>query len=162
MDKRILCGASEKGKHVVNKCLDKGIQINTIKLQQLLILMQGTCLAKYDDVLFEENILLTDNGLRIDEVNKDFIASAAGFKEKLYGYHSLLDYQNAIIDDIIKLYGDKSLLEDVAPLHALLHYKDFGPISLYEIKQVFKYYGYEMYGDVPSNGIPYQKKYQKK
>ena len=164
MDTRILCGASEKGKIVVNKCLDKGIKITTLKLEQLLILMQGTCLAKYNEFLFYENIILTPEGLKIEEVDKDFISFAAGFKEKLQEYHSLLDYQNAIIDDIISVYGEKSTLElsEVGPLHDLANYKDYGIIQTFEIMKVFKNWGYQMYGDEPRNGIPYHKKHTKK
>ena len=35
-DTRILCEAGEKGKIVVNKCLDHGIEISTYKLIKLL------------------------------------------------------------------------------------------------------------------------------
>ncbi len=52
IDRRILCQASEKGKIVVNECLDRGYDIDTLKLEKLLILMHGIMLSAYGDPFF--------------------------------------------------------------------------------------------------------------
>ena len=56
-NRKILCEASEKGILVVNKCLEQNIPINTIKLQQLLIIIHGTMLSKYATPFFKQNVV---------------------------------------------------------------------------------------------------------
>lgn len=49
--------ASERGKYIVNKCIEKGYKINTLKLEKLLILIYGTILSKHQKHFFQEDIM---------------------------------------------------------------------------------------------------------
>lgn len=59
-------------KIVANKCLDRNIPLNTLKLEKFLILIQVENIKKYGKALFHENIIL-DSVYKaiIDEVEQD-------------------------------------------------------------------------------------------
>lgn len=68
-----ICFASEIGKIVANKCLDRNIPLNTLKLEKFLILIQVENIKKYGKTLFHENIILdSDYKAIMDEVEQDF------------------------------------------------------------------------------------------
>ena len=62
----------EKGKIVINRCLEKGYSIEPLKLQQLLILMHGVSLAKFNKSFFEEPVLATNYGLVLEWIEEEF------------------------------------------------------------------------------------------
>lgn len=103
-----MCKAVEVGKIVVNKCLDLGLFINTQKLQKLLVLMQVECIKRSNKPLFKEDVRIWGCGVAIKEVDTEFAAYADGFTERLEEHIALLEVENASVDYIIDLYGDKS------------------------------------------------------
>ena len=106
----IMCKASELGKVIVNKCIEKGFSINTPKIQKLLTIMQGEHLAKFNKPLFEELILAWSCGVAIKEVNTDFSNYDSEIKENLQAYIILLDSEEEIINMVLNKYGDKDAL----------------------------------------------------
>ena len=140
----IRCKASEIGKIVVNKCIDNSIKINTIKLERLLVLMYGKLLSEYNKKLFKENIICTDNGLKIKEVDRDFIEYAVSFTNKFVEYICLLECEEKVMDDVLKKYGklSSSELNELYPLKTLQKiYEEniTNVISPSLIKEVFSY-----------------------
>lgn len=119
--KKILCEASEKGKIVVNKCLDLGYKIEPLKLEQLLILIHGMMLAKYNEPFFKQEIISTEYGLVIREIERDFLEYDSGFEEKLQDYILLSDNEEKTVEYIIKRFGvyNHKLLKDVIILNLL-------------------------------------------
>ena len=111
MGRRIMCDASEKGVYVVNRCLEKGLKINTIKLEQLLIIINGTMLSLTETPFFSQNVTAHKHALLIKEVDEDFISSAIRFKEKKEEYIVLLDSEQKIIDSVIDKYGALDFFE---------------------------------------------------
>jgi len=107
----IKCMASEIGKHVVNKCLDKGIHINTQKLQKLLCLIQVDCIRHKKKIVFKEPIHIWDCGVVIEEVDEDFRSNLVEFKEKENPYILLLEREEESIDRIIRMYGELNSFE---------------------------------------------------
>lgn len=107
----IMCKACEVGKIVVNKCLSKGIFINTQKLQKLLSLMQIECVKRANKILFKEDIVVWDCGVAIKEVDTEFCSEAIEFKEEQVEYITLLDKEEESVDFIICNYGNLSAFE---------------------------------------------------
>jgi uncharacterized phage-associated protein len=103
-----MSSASEIGKIVVNKCLDKKLFINTQKLQKLLVLMQIECVKKSGFPLFLEDIRVWDCGVVIEEVDKHFRPQGRVFKEKLPISVILLNSEEKYVDNIINKYGSMS------------------------------------------------------
>lgn len=108
---RIMCKAAEVGKIVVNKCLDKGLFINTQKLQKLLVLMQVECIKRSGKALFKEDIRIWDCGVAIKEVDESFSEYGEGFTERQDEYITLLEVEDESVDYIIAEYGTKDAFE---------------------------------------------------
>ena len=106
-----MCKAAEVGKIVVNKCLDKGLLINTQKLQKLLVLMQLECVKRSGKPLFKEDVVLWDCGVAIKEVDIAFSSAAMGFDSYQEEYISLLDKELESVEFVLENYGDKSAHE---------------------------------------------------
>ena len=107
-----LCKASEVGKIVVNKCLERNIPINTQKLEKLLVLMQLECIERSGKLLFPEDIVVWRSGVAIEEVDKDFMQYATGFDVKPQPeYIALLDKELESVEYILDSYGDKDAFE---------------------------------------------------
>ena len=104
-NKGILCQASEKGKIIINKCINKDLFINTLKMEKLLILVHGNMLAQYNKPFFNENVVTYGRGLIIEEVDRDFLEGAVFFNKRYTEYVTLLDKEEEMVDRIIKLYG---------------------------------------------------------
>ena len=140
----VRCKASEIGKIIVNKCLNSGIKINTIKLEKLLVLMYGKLLSEYDKKLFNEIVVCTDDGVKIKEVDQDFIPYAVEFTNKFAEYICLLEIEENVIDDVLKQYGKLSSPE-LNELYLLKTLKKIceknitNVISASLIKEVFSY-----------------------
>lgn len=102
---RIMCKASEIGKIIVNKCLQNGIEINTQKLQKLLVLVQVECIKDSGFPLFSEDIRIWDCGVEIKEVDEDFRQFGTQFTTEFNENIVLLDSEMQYIDNIINTYG---------------------------------------------------------
>lgn len=107
----IMCKAAEVGKIVVNKCLDKGIFINTQKLQKLLVLMQVECIKRSGNPLFKEDVRIWDCGVAIKEVDDAFNEYGEGFFEKQDGFIILLETEEESVNYIIEEYGNMDAFE---------------------------------------------------
>ena len=120
-----LCCASEIGKIVANQCIDKGIQLSTVKLQKLLIMMHGVYFATYNKPLFKEKVTLMKHGVAIKEVDKDFRYEIL-YNEKFQGYICLTEDQQKVVDEVIKIYGkcDSFELNKVPELVKLANFLD--------------------------------------
>lgn len=110
-DTRILCEAGEKGKIVVNKCLDHGIEISTYKLIKLLIMMHGIMLSRYQKPFFSQNVVATQYGPTIKEIDKELVFYALGFKERMCEYICLLENEEKVMDEVIEKYGTVDAFE---------------------------------------------------
>lgn len=94
------------GRRVVNKCLEKGCDISTLKLEKLLIVMQGVTLAGTGKPMFQEAIVPSKTGgLKIMEVDEEFLANAAGFDEKVDEWIVLLEGQESVVDSVLNKCG---------------------------------------------------------
>ena len=137
------CLTSERGKIIVNQCLDLGLEINTQKLQKLMVLMQGKMLSEYDKPFIEEEIKATKCGVMIPKVDNDFIRYAVGCKKKLIEYICLLEREQKVIDFVLTKYGhmDSFELMGILPLKAInsfcLKCEPFTAIPNQLIKKVF-------------------------
>ena len=100
-----LCEASEKAKVIVNKCLEKGYNIDISKLEQLLVLIQGATLARHNRNFFNQSIIATEDGLMIREVERDFSSYAFCFEEPLEENIILLENEQVIADNIVERFG---------------------------------------------------------
>ena len=118
----ILCKASEFGKIIINTCLSKNISINTLKLEKLLIIMQGVMLSKYNQALFHEPVIYNNQaGFVIPRVDKDFVYGAVSFNEPETEYILLLDKQHEVMHEVLKKYGKYNTfeLEELYPFKKL-------------------------------------------
>ena len=107
----ILCKASEVGKIVVNKCLARGIPINTSKLEKMLVLMQLECLELSKKPLFTEDIVFWECGVSIPKVDADFLCNAIGFTEEQTSYIILLEKEEEAVEYVLKRYGHMNFFE---------------------------------------------------
>jgi len=122
----ILCKASEVGKIVVNRCLDRGILINTQKLEKLLVLMQIECIKRLKKPLFTEEIVVWKCGVVIKEVDSDFMRYAICFDERQEEFITLLEKEEESVEYILKVYGHM----DVFELNRLYVFKKLDPLSM--------------------------------
>lgn len=106
-DRKIfMCKASEIGKIIVNKCLKEKIEINTQKLQKLLVLIQVECIKDSGFPLFSEDIRVWDCGVAIKEVDEDFRRFGTQFTVEFEENIVLLDSEMEYINNIIDTYGN--------------------------------------------------------
>lgn len=106
-----MCKACELGKIVVNICIKNNIEINTAKLQKLLVLMHGEHLAKYSQPLFPENVLIWKCGVAIEEVDTQFREFGGGFTTEFPAKLAVLSSENQIIKNVLINYGNKDVFE---------------------------------------------------
>lgn len=167
MYRRIMCEASEKGVYVINKCLEKGYQISTIKLEQLLILMHGTMLSLYQRPFFRQNVVARSHALMIDEVDKNFLAFAKEFKERIPECICLLQNEEKVMDHIIEKYGNIDFFElnnrkDLTVLRNLFSKQGESVIVPNEaIEKVFDYYNLYGLDCIKKQEESYQKKLER-
>lgn len=109
----IMCKASEIGKIVINKCLKLDLDINTQKLQKLLVLIQIECIEQSGYPFFSEDIRIWDCGVAIKEVDEDFRANGTKFskEDKQKENLVLLDSEQKYIDTILEQYGNLTAIE---------------------------------------------------
>lgn len=160
----ICCEASEKGKIVINKCLDNNIEINTIKLEKLLILMHGKMLSMYKKPFFNEDVIATSHGLKIKEVDRDFIRYAVKCNEKIVEYICLLDSETEVMNLVLEKYGKYDVFElnekkELQVLNKLIYdEKTQNVISNELIERVFDYYQFYDLDIVKKSEESFQKK----
>ena len=133
----VLCSASEKGKIVVNECLRKGLNIDTLKLEKLLVLMHIKMLTEYRKPLFKEEVILFNHGLGIKEVDEDFrFVLGPDFNEKIVEYICLLDAEEKVMNEVIR---------------------DYGKCDVFELNEVWQLKKLQrLFPDKNGQGIPYQ------
>ena len=107
----IMCKAAEVGKIVVNRCLDKGLFINTQKLQKLLVLMQVECIRRSQKPLFKEDVRIWDCGVAIKEVDTEFSSFGEKFDLKLEEFISLLEAEEDSVEYILEKHGHLDAFE---------------------------------------------------
>lgn len=143
-----LCEVSEKAKVIVNKCLEKGYNIDISKLEQLLVLIQGATLARHNRNFFNQSIIATEEGLKIREVERDFASYAFCFEEPLEEKMILLEHENAIVGSIVDRFGiyNANSLKGSIILNLLSKtcYQNGTPtiVPVEFIKEVFVAYGF--------------------
>ena len=143
-----LCEASEKAKVIVNKCLEKGYNIDILKLEQLLVLIQGATLAKHNRNFFNQSIIATEEDLRIKEIERDFSSYAFCFEQALEENMILLEHENFIADSIVERFGiyNANSLKGAIILNLLAKtcYQNGTPtiVPVEFIKDVFVAYGF--------------------
>jgi len=154
------CMASEIGKIVANKCLDKNISLDTMKLENLLILMQVEYIRQTKKMLFQENIIVFDQQkLRIREVAGDFLAYYVGMfmiptDTRFREFITLLDKQEEVVDSIINKYGnlDNWDFEEIPDIQLI--YKIAEEFNTQNIQPPLIFYGLERFSNIylESNG----------
>lgn len=133
----VLCSASEKGKIIVNKCLKKGLNIDTLKLEKLLILMHIKMLTEYRKPFFKEDVILFNHGLGIKEVDEDFrFVIGPDFNEEIIEYICLLDAEEKVMNEVIRDYGK---------------YDVFDLNEVWQLKKLQR-----LFSNKNGKGIPYQ------
>ena len=98
--------AVEYSKAIVNGCLERNLEINTNKLEQLLILMQGKMLTENGRPLFTNNIVATKTKVYIPDVDKAFVEYAVGCHEKQYETVAFLDDELEIVEETLDWYAE--------------------------------------------------------
>ena len=98
-----LCKVSEIAKIVINECLEKGYNFDIIKLQQLLTIMQGAMLAKYNTTLFTQDIFNYGTPI-IKEILQDILTKEINLGKNNSDY-ILSTEEKSVIDEIIKRFG---------------------------------------------------------
>ena len=111
IDSKIMSLTCEKGKLVVNRCFDRGYQINTLKLEKLLLLMNVYMMASYQKSFFESPIESSKNGLRIPIIYKSFKEFGEKFDQKIVEYISLLDLEDIAVENVLDGYGQMDVFE---------------------------------------------------
>ena len=165
MSRKIMSGPSEKAVVVANKCLEKGYQMSAIKLEQLLILIQGAMLSLYQRPYFTGNVIAHEHALVIKEVDRDFLLNK--FKEKMQVYVATLQIEEEVIDYIVEKYGNLDFFElknrkDLTFLRELFAKEGEQNIVPYEaIEKVFTYYNFYELDCIRKKEDAFQKRLRK-
>lgn len=67
-----MCKSVEIGKHILNFCIKDGYDVTPSKIQKLLYYMQAVFYTKYEENMFDEQIVAWECGPAIKEVNSYF------------------------------------------------------------------------------------------
>ena len=111
-DNRILHVDSEIGKIIVNKCLSRGYEINTQKLQKLMVLMHARLLTEHNKPFLRSKIIASKTaGVMIPQVDSDFIMYGLEFPEKFEEYVLLTESQETAVNNILARYGAFDVFE---------------------------------------------------
>ena len=98
-----LCEVSEIAKIIINKCLDKGYNLDFIKLHQLLTLIQGTMLARYDRTFFPQDIYNLETPIII-EVHKDILTYDINLERNNLEYTMSVE-EESVVEEILERFG---------------------------------------------------------
>ena len=157
------CMVSEIGKIVANKCLDKNILLNTLKLEKLLILMQVEYIRETSKAFFQETIIVPNQyNTIIKEVEKDFLPyhirmNSIKNDTRFCEYINLLMKQEQVVDSIINIYGDLDAFElEKTPDIQLIH-KISEELNIKNIQPSLVFYGLGRFANVFSidNNVPH-------
>lgn len=131
----------EIGKIVVNKCMERGIFINTLKLEKLLILMEIAYIKNYNKSFIRADIGVNSHGrFMIKDVDCFFMKYALEFDEKQAELVGLLESQEYCMEQILEMYGNMDAfdLEDIINRKGL---KNFAQpktiIDTYDMLRIF-------------------------
>lgn len=108
---KIMCKAAEVGKIVINKCIDMKLDINSQKLQKLLVLMQIECIKISGQPLFKEDIRVWTCGVAIKEVDEEFRWLGGDFVSRQEEYILLLEREEESVNKILNQYGNLDAIE---------------------------------------------------
>lgn len=166
-----LCKASEIAKIVINKCLEKGYTMDIIKLQQLLTLIQGDMLAKYNITFFPQDIYFLETPT-IKEILNDISEKKINLEKNKKSNYVLSIEENYVIDEIIKRFGiynsntlktsfifnilDKIYLkkEDIIPIEYLkILFLELG-FNIKDENKTLEVSSKERYSNLTSNDFP--------
>jgi len=106
-----LCIASKKSVIVANECLKKGLRINALKLEYLLILIHGKMLSQYNKPFLNQNVVVKNHNLMIEKDDKEFVAYDVRFDEILREHITLLEKEEEVMKQIIEEYGEFDVFE---------------------------------------------------
>ena len=98
-----LCEASKIAKIIINRCLDKGYNLDFIKLQQLLTLIQGTMLARHDRTFFPQDIYNLETPI-IVEVHKDILTQDINLERNNPKY-TMSTEEESVVEEILERFG---------------------------------------------------------
>lgn len=96
---------SEIGKIFANKCLKLGYDINLKKLENLMLVIHGKMLIDHNHPFLVSEIVSTERGIRIPQLEKDFIQYCVSFSDELQEYVPLTKKPTKAIDHVIKICG---------------------------------------------------------
>lgn len=99
------------GAVIINECLDRGYTINTSKLMKLLYYMQKLHIERYDEPMFNNDIIAWETGPCIPDVRKTFYYGSLGFNEKIKQLITLMDSHEDVANIILKEYGELTPME---------------------------------------------------
>lgn len=116
--------ASAKAARVVNLCLQNGYDISTVKADKLMVLFKCIMLGRYNKAPFRENIEYRNGHLQVRGVEKDLIAGATGFKEKIWEIIPLLEQEEKVLEEMVADYGQLNAfeIEQIAGLQKIAQY----------------------------------------
>ena len=93
---------------IINKCIDRKINLNTSKLIKLLYLMNLEHIKRHGTLLFDSDVTMTENGPMINDIYNYFKYGALGFDYKIEQSVFLTDNHEFIANEILDKYGDKT------------------------------------------------------
>ncbi len=116
--------AVEFSKRIINECLERNLEINTHKLEKLLIIMQGKMLTEHNRPLFTNKIVATNCCIYIPDVDKEFIQYALGCHEKQLSSICLLKEELDVVTKTLDWYEElgSDFIEDNTYLKYLTHH----------------------------------------
>lgn len=141
-----LCEASKIAKIIINKCLDKGYNLDFIKLQQLLTLIQGTMLARYGRTFFPQDIYNLETPI-IVEVHKDILTQDINLERNNPKYTMSIE-EESVVEEILERFGiyDCNRLKTCFVLNILdkIRTEKENIISIEYLKMVFIEFGFDV------------------
>ncbi len=139
------CKVTEVAKIIINRCTEKGYSIDDVKLQQLLTLIQGTMLAKYNIPFFTQDIYVFESPI-IKEVLYGIITKEINFEVNINNDCVLSSEENLVLDEIINKFGiyDSDILKNLLVLNVINKIKSKNEIliPIEYLKIVFEEFGF--------------------
>ncbi len=97
---------------IINRSIDKKINLSTSKLVKLMYLMQKEHILKFGIPMFDDEFNITNTGPMLKEVYNYYRPQGfIQFKNKIPPTIVLLDAHAEIVDQILDEYGDKKAYE---------------------------------------------------
>ena len=99
------------GEVIVNMCIDRSYELNTVKLMKLLYFMQKLHIQKYGEPMFTNPIITSSYGPYIPDVYEYFTYGRLGFYEKGRESICLLDSHRDVALEVLDLYGNMEIYQ---------------------------------------------------